>query len=215
VNIALALFVFMRNRRKPANRAFAAAVFTIVLWLALAFLCDQPDFVQWALVLNRMTLASAIAMGAFLLYFALVFGDDSGPLPTGWWLFLFGGGILALVTASTPLVVANVQYMSWGTNIVSGPLLWFMAAWTIAGVAAIVFVLLSKVRRADGREGSQLKYILLGLALFLVSSATIGLIVPMLTGSYEYSYLNTHPCSSSASRPTPWSSTGSSIYGWS
>jgi len=58
-NVALALFVFLRNRRKSANRAFATAVFTIVLWLVLAFLCDQPAFADWALTLNRVDLASA------------------------------------------------------------------------------------------------------------------------------------------------------------
>jgi hypothetical protein len=174
-NIGLALAVFMRNRRNPANRALAAAVFTIVLWLSLAFLCDQPDLYPWAVALNRMTFAAAIAMGAFLLYFSLVFPSHEGPLSTGWWLFLFSGGVVGLLTASTPLMVADVQYLSWGTNVVPGPLMPLMVTWTAAGIAAIIYVLLSKLRRSDGRERAQLKYMLLGLSLFLLTSAFFGL----------------------------------------
>ncbi len=190
-NIALAVAVFMRNRRNPANRAFAAAVFTIVLWLGFAFLSDQPDFADYALALNRMTLASAIAMGALLLYFCLVFPTQEGHLSTGWWLFMFGSSVVALLTAATPLVVADVQFESWGTNIIAGPLLWLMASWTVAGICGIVFVLLTKLRRSGGRERAQLKYLLLGLSLFLVTSMIFGLALPLLTGSYEYAYLNT------------------------
>ncbi len=190
-NIGLAVTVFMRNRRNPANRAFAAAVFTIVLWLTLAFMSDQPDFSAWALALNRMAFGAGIAMGVFLLYFCLVFPTQKGYLRTGWWLFLFGGGVIALLAAGTPFVVADVQYQSWGTNVVPGPLLAVEALWLVVGLTAIVKVLLTKIGKAEGRERAQLKYMLLGLVLFSVTSVTFGLINPMFTGSYEFSSLNT------------------------
>jgi putative nucleotidyltransferase with HDIG domain len=66
-----------------------------------------------------------------------------------------------------------------------------MVAWVAVGMAGVVYVLITKLRKAKGRERAQVKYILLGLTLFAVVSVLLGLIVPMLTGSYEYSYINT------------------------
>lgn len=191
INLGLALAVYLRNSRSAVNRAFAAAVVTIVCWLALAFLSDQALFRSYALLLNRLTLGTGLLMGVLLVYFALLFPKRDEPLGIGWRGFLAAGLLLAGLTCATPLVVAGVEFESWGTNILSGPLLPAMALWLGAGVICIFTVLIRRFRRVSGRRRAQLKFMLLGLILFTVTSLALGLVVPMITGSYELSGLNT------------------------
>ena len=80
VNLGLALAVYIRNSRSASNRAFATAVVAIDVWLAVAFLSDQPFARSQALLLNRLTLALAMVMGMLLLRFTLVFPGKEGRL---------------------------------------------------------------------------------------------------------------------------------------
>ena len=151
-SVALALLVFMRNRRKPENRVFAVAVFTIVLWLILAFFCDQPDFAAWALVLNRLDLGCRDCHGRPSSSTSPLSSEKrTAPCPPGGGSSCFGGAVLALVTASTPLVVADVRVRELGHQYrAGGSMLWLMTAWTIAGVTAVLFVLVSQASLCHG-----------------------------------------------------------------
>ncbi|PKQ15010.1 MAG: hypothetical protein CVT67_11490 [Actinobacteria bacterium HGW-Actinobacteria-7] len=189
-NIGIALAVYLRNRRHAANRAFAAAVSMIVVWLTLAFLSDQVMFRSQALFLNRLTLGTAVLMGVCVVYFATVFPRATGQLNLMYRIFLGFGVLIAAVTAFTPLVVTDVVPLDWGTDVVDGPLIWLMAAWLLVATAALGVGLVTKYRRAEDREKAQLKYLFVGLALFAGVSLAFGLVLPLITGSWEFSTLN-------------------------
>jgi len=189
-NIGIALAVYLRNRRQPANRAFAAAMLMIVAWFTLAFLSDQIAFLSQALILNRLTFAAALLMGACLLYLATVFPRALGPAPLGHRVYLAIGVLLSLATAFTPLMVANVVPADWGTNVVDGPLIWAMT-WWLAGATMIAGVgLTMKYRKVEGHEKAQLKYFLLGLVMFAIAALLLGMVLPLATGSWRLSTLN-------------------------
>lgn len=190
-NAGLAIAVLVRNRKSPGHRIFAAAVALIVVWLTAAFLSDQPALQEYALLFNRITMGAAVAMGAVLLYFAVKFPVTTEMTSFAWRLFFFGAAVVAAITTFTPWVVESVQFEEYGTDIVAGPLLWLMAGWTVAGVVAIVLVLAAKYRRIEGREKAQLKYLFFGFGLFTGTSLVFGLLIPMITGSYQLSSLNT------------------------
>lgn len=190
-NLVLALAVYVRNGKSRANRAFAAAVLVIVCWLILAFLSDQPLFRPQAVLLNRLTLAGGLLMGGLLLYFVLVFPQNGDRVPTGWRILLGVGLVLVGLTVFTDTIVADVKVRSWGTDVVQGPMLPYMALWAVFGVVGSVFVLTAKYRRAVARQRAQLKYMLLGVALFAITSVILGLVLPMVTGTYKLASLNT------------------------
>ena len=189
-DLALAVSVLLRNRRSAAHRAFGAVTLAIVGWLVLDYLCDQPALLPHALILNRLTVASGLVMGSLLLYFTLVFPQREHRVSLAWKGFLAFGAGLALLSVLTGAMVARVEAASWGTNLVSGPLLPLMAAWAAAGTAAAVWVLVRKYRGADVVQRAQLKYLVLGMSLFAVVSLMLGLVLPMVTGSYELARLN-------------------------
>lgn len=190
INLGLALIVYLRNRRSLSHRTFAMAVTMIVVWLWLAAASDQPAFAGHALLLNRLTLAAALVMGACLVAFSVIFPEREAGL-TKWWKAFLGIGVaLAAVTAFTPLVVAGITFESWGTNIVSGPLMPLMVIWFAAGITSIAVVLTRKMRRVSGRNKAQLTYLLVGLTLFALTSVLLGLVLPLITGSWQLSVLN-------------------------
>jgi HD-GYP domain-containing protein (c-di-GMP phosphodiesterase class II) len=188
-NIGLALVVFLRNRKSAANRAFAAAVFAILCWLILDFMGSAPAFASSALLLNRVIPAVGMLMGSLLLYFSLAFPHRSGPLPAAWRAFFALGGVLMATTVLSDLVVAKVSLTPTGTVIGFGPLFPLFASWALVGVLAMVVVFYRKYRRAEARLKTQIRYMLLGAALFATSSLAFGLLIPMLTGWYWFSQL--------------------------
>ncbi len=189
-SLGLALAVYLRNRGSVANRAFAAAVLVSVGWLTLDFLGDQALFRAQAAWLNRLTFASGMLMGALLLYFALVFPHRESRISLPWRVVLAVGAALAAITVFTDLVIKGVQAASWGANLESGPLLPMVAAWAVAAVCGVVYVLARKYRRARGREKAQIKYMLVGVAMFALASIVLGLVLPTATGSYQLARLN-------------------------
>lgn len=188
-NIGVALIVFFRNRRSSANRAFAAAVLAIQFWLTLDFLASEPSLVSYMLPLNRATPAAGMLMGALLLYFALAFTKQNSPLSAGWWAFFAFGGALMGVTLLTDRVVAGITVASTSTGIVFGPLFPLFVVWALAGVVTMITVFFRGYRRATGRLRTQIRYMLLGAALFASSAILFGLIVPMITGWLWFSRL--------------------------
>jgi HD-GYP domain-containing protein (c-di-GMP phosphodiesterase class II) len=190
-DLVLALAVFFRDPRKPANQAFAAGLLANIVWLTLGFLSDQSAFSQDALLLNRLTIATAMFMGWFFFYFTLVFPTRARHVPWPWLAFMALGFILAIATAFTDLVVAGIRFRADGTDFVPGPLMWLLVAWFAVGMVAIVWVLVTKTLRSKGRERAQLMYVLLGIVIFAVCAVGFGLVLPLLTGSASLTDLNT------------------------
>jgi hypothetical protein len=185
VNLGLAVAVYLRNKSSVSNRAFTAAVVAIVCWVSFAYLSDQTFFGAHALLLNRLTLASALLMGMLLLRFALVFPAREAKLPGLWVVYLWCGALLAAATLASPLVVAGTRVRAGGTDVVAGPGFAFFIAWACVGVVGCVFALVKKYRLSQGRQRDQLKFLALGMAGFVVSCMFFGLILPAVTGSYE------------------------------
>ncbi len=182
-SIVLALSVYHRNQRNPSHRAFAAAVFSVVLWLILSFAAEQPQFALVALSLSRLALATAISASGFLLYFALTFPTAELQQHFGWRLFLGSYFVFAFLTAFTPLVISGVAVQESGTTVIPGQFYTVVAAWVVAGVTMPLAVMLLKLRSARGRARAQIAYVLLGVTLFSVVSLTTSALVPLISGT--------------------------------
>jgi HD-GYP domain-containing protein (c-di-GMP phosphodiesterase class II) len=189
LDLALGVVVLERNSRSTTHRYFGAATLTMIIWLVVNFMCDQPMFYDAALVLNRLAIASSLLMGIPLVAFSIVYPRKNARLSWEWWLGLAPLGALAVVTMNTPLVVESVSVESWGTNIAQGPLFPVMAAWGALVVAGIAVMLVRRFRGANPRQRMQYKYLYLGLGLFVGTTLLIGVILPMVTGTNELARL--------------------------
>lgn len=191
INLGLALVVFVRRPRERTNQAFAAAVLLIVLWLWAAFLSDQPSFWVSALFLNRLTLSLAIAMSVAIFHFVAVFPRPHARFVPARRTLLSVGGIAAVVTLLTSWTVSAVKVHPVGTDVVPGPLFWPLVAWFCIGLVMMALLVSDKMRHASEREKAQLKYVLVGYFLFSAVALLQGLLIPLFTGTYATSTLNT------------------------
>ena len=189
-NLAIAAAVYLRNKRSASNRAFAALVLAMVMWLAAAYLSDQPPLAEHAVLLNRLTLVCAIWMGSFIIRFSIIFPSHEARLPMHWRAFMWSAAGLGTITLTTSLVVADVRFRPGGTDIIGGPAMPVLVAWTCLGTVLGLIPLVRKYRSADGRQRTQLKFMLFAFAAFVFTSLLLGMVLPVVTGSYELAKLN-------------------------
>ena len=182
-SIVLALSVYLRNRKNPSHRAFAAAVFSVVLWLLLSYAAQRPEFALVALSLSRLALATAIAASGFLLNFALTFPTAEMQRRMGWRLFLASYFVFSFLTAFTPLVISGVVTTGSQTSVLPGRFYTLVAAWVVAGVLMPLAVLVLKFRSTTGRARAQIAYVLLGVTLFSVVSLVASALAPLIPGA--------------------------------
>lgn len=191
VNLALALVVLVRKPHDRGHQAFAGAVMLVVLWLFAAYLSDQDVFAAYALFFNRLTLALAAAMSATIFHFIGVFPRPYARFVHARRVLLGAGITFAVLTSATPLIVSSVEFDSNGTDIVAGPLFPLLVMWFCIGLALMATLVAAKMKHVTGRERVQLKYVLLGYVLFSAVALSQGLLIPLLTGTYETATLNT------------------------
>jgi putative nucleotidyltransferase with HDIG domain len=187
----LALAVYTRDRRNPANRSFAATAIMSMVWLWFALLSDLPQLQAYSLLFNRLTLAAAALWALLAVNFGLVFPHRRDRVSPWARVFLVAGFAMAMLAAATPLVVAGVVFRAGGTDVISGPAFVVYGTWMLSAAVVFFFALRRKYRMGAGRERAQIKYLLVGTLLFAVPSAIFGMIIPAITHSYAISVLNT------------------------
>lgn len=190
VDIALGLVVLLRNTRSPTHRLFASAAFAMVAWLVINFMCDQPAFFAHALLLNRLAISTGVLMGIPLIAFGALYAADRSRLFAEWIVFLVPMGVVAILSATTDLVVVDIQIRDWGTNVVQGPVFTFLVWWGLLALASLAISLVRKYRAADGRRKTQYGYLFLGLAFFFTVSMLFGAVLPAVTGANQLAKLN-------------------------
>ncbi len=189
LDIVLGIVVLQRNHRRRSHILFSAAAFSLVVYMVVNFMCDQPRFYSEALLLNRLAISTSLLMGVPLVAFAVVFPKDLAHLPRTWMALLAPLLVLAALGISSPLLVAAVEIESWGTNIIQGRLFPVMVVYGILVVACLTVSSLRSYRSASAKQRAQFKYLYLGLGAYLGSSILIGAILPMLTGTNELARL--------------------------
>ncbi len=185
VSIFLGSLVLMKEPKNKANRLFFVFALVVLIWILTNYLVDHPIWSNLALFWNRLNFSSAISMSVVLLFFSFVFPIENFRHNAARSVILIFSLVLLLLILLTDLGIKDIEFKSWGTNALSGPLFSLGIIWSIACVVGIVVNIIYKYRRAGISEKMQIKFLFYGVIL----SAMLGLInsgiLPLLTGSYE------------------------------
>jgi len=185
-NLFLGILVLTKNPQDKASRSFAFLALGIALWGLFNYLCDHPIQSDLALLWNRLVFLMAFLQGGSLLYFALVFPTET--LYLKWFrkwalyplVFVLGG-----IAVFTDLIIKQVEFVSWGTNIISGILYPVFVVYMIVFSIGTFVILFLKYRHSHGLEKAQIKFIFYGLLLAGLIAITTNLIIPLITGTTE------------------------------
>lgn len=190
IELALAIAVWRRNPRRAVNRWFAAFAAALATWsLLVATRRSLPDP---GLVLGvvRVLWATAALIPVTFLQFAVAFPRPEPRRPpltqvaTVVGLFISG-------LAFSPWIVADVR--PEGPDYfqpVYGRLFPLLGLFIVGGAAWGLALLWRKLRHATGFARAQLHYVFLGAGLTALGATTLGIVVPLLTGSSRLGVFN-------------------------
>jgi PAS domain S-box-containing protein len=183
IEIALGIVVWMRNPGRSVNRWFAAFATTLAVWGTLVGVRRSLEDPAVVLAVVRILWAVAALIPVTFAHFAVVFprpaGGRSALAPVVSILGLFMSGL-----SFSPWIVADVRLEQAGyIQPVYGPAfpvlgvhMALCSTWALAHLAG-------KLRHATGFARAQLHYVLLGAALTALGALTLGIVVPLITGS--------------------------------
>src|SRR5437867_1903147 len=186
VELVLALVVLVKAPRRPVNCWFAAFATALAAWGTLVGVRRSLGDPAAILTAVRVLYAGASLIPVTFLQFAQVFPR---PAPTRMRLTqaitllgLFFSGL-----AFSPWIVAEVQQTrSDYFQPAYGPMYPLFAVYVIACTAWALAHLAQKLRYATGFARAQLQYLFFGAGLTALGTTTLGLVVPIVTGTSRF-----------------------------
>jgi len=186
LNVILGLMILKKNRGSAVNRTFSAIIFLTVLWTGFNYLCDHPVLPELAIMWNRLVFTTAFLQGAFLFYFASIFPFCFRRVVRISKLILLPlGSMLAIISATTNLIVNKVEFLDWGTNVMPGALYGSFIGFMSITVIGMLVLLIVKYHRSKGLEKYQLKYLFFGFFITALITLTTNLFLPLITGNNQ------------------------------
>ncbi|RJQ31733.1 MAG: diguanylate cyclase [Actinobacteria bacterium] len=185
VNLILGLLALIRDRKNQTNLAFFAMTIFLSAWLLIGgyvtnlFPAFLPNLTLWM----RVTMALAALMAASGLYLSFVFPKKHVSLQWYKKLWLVLGGVLALVTALTPLIEEKV-YIDNGQIMTiepSGIIIYML--WSVGTILILTVILIKNFIKSRGLERNQFKYLIFGIVTFGTIGIITNLVIPTITHS--------------------------------
>src|SRR5262245_8955772 len=183
IEAALAVVVWVRNPRRSVNRWFAAFATTLAVWGMLVGIRRSLADPVVVLAVVRVLWATAALVPVTFAQFAVVFPRPSARRPALAQVVTFLGLFMSGLSFS-PWIVADVRLEEANyLQPVYGPAFRLVAVYMIACSAWALSHLAGKLQHATGFARAQLHYVFLGAGLTAAGALTLGLVVPLVTGS--------------------------------
>ena len=188
LNSALGAFIYSRNPRLLVNRSFALFAFSLAGWSLTQvsrFAGGEPALF-WARSAFFMATLSAFALVLFLQVFPF---QRSLPSSLAVRILASSAAAFSGISLLTPWIVISATRTPSGRTLVYGPLYDDFAIYVVCCIGYSIAVLVQKIRGARGAERQQLKYVFVALLVPGILAMITNLIVPLLTGTSNLSYL--------------------------
>ena len=178
--LGIAFYVYRHSPQRAVRVSFAALGTSLAVWTGAIAVAHTRE------LSNLMSVRLAFMVAPMLVMSIVTFVSAfpaSGMPRTKWYQILMGFGILlAAASFLTPFVVGSSSYGSTGLSVQYGALHPVYAAYTVTGIVATLFIIVTKLRRASGRRRLQLRYLVLALVVPAVGITVTNLVVPIVFG---------------------------------
>ncbi len=185
-NLFLGLLVFTRNPKSRTNRNFGLMVLFLIGWLATNFFVDRAATTGSALFLTKATNIFATFAAFFFAVFCFKFTNIEQKIKNIKFFnyLIFSITLLMALFVLRGWIVKDVFLKDGIYEIVSGSLINYHLVYFI-----IIFViglgsLIYSFFNLTAFRAQQLKYMIFGLALFIVTALLFSSIIPLFTESY-------------------------------
>jgi len=178
--VLISLFVYLNNPKSTRNKTFALFNVSVAIWQFFLFLADIATNQQFGLWSLRLALFSGQLMFLFFYYFSLVF-PFSVQTTIKKQAFYSLPIVFTSILLLTPLGVETVSIQSFGIQPeIIGP------AYTLSDILGIVYlltgmgVIIAKYKKSNAREKNQIKFMLFGLSIAVITNLVTGFVFTLL-----------------------------------
>lgn len=181
-NIGLGFFIYARNSRANANKAFLLLSFTMVLWMLCSYLTDNFPSNNGKLFFGKASFAVSLLIIISIINLAKSFPSPRGYKPIDWALI---SGLLSVSAISfSTLIVASIEPTKYGVTTVNpGPLYLAHTAVLVAGFLWSAIIFSRQYKSADKVGKSQIKLMITGLSVGLSWGIMTNAIIPIINPS--------------------------------
>jgi len=186
LTLILAFLTIISGQKNKLNIALFLFSISIFLWLLFSLLTNLSADAEVALFFARLSLVGPLLGSLFFLVFIRIFIDSSHKQKMYW--FLLSSPVIALLAFTfTDYNISSIE--SYGAETQVGilylfavPLIALYGLWGIYSLA-------SHYRRIQGNvKRSQIRYIVVGIVLFVVPATIINGLLPLFGSTDAYLY---------------------------
>jgi hypothetical protein len=186
IEVALAGVVWLRNPTRAVNRWFATFAMTLAVWGTLVGVRRSLSDPVVVLGVVRVLFAVAALVPVTFTHFAVVFPRPAVRRPAMAQMLTFLGLFMSGLSFS-PWIVADVRLQNANyLQPVYGPAFWLLGAHMILCSTWALAHLAGKLRHTTGFARAQIHYVFLGAGLTAAGALTLGVVVPLVTGSSRF-----------------------------
>jgi PAS domain S-box-containing protein len=182
INLFVGIIIFVRGAKYTLARHFFALCVTMAIWALLDFLSISATDKESAWWFGGIRTIASISAVTTLFHFSLRVTDH--PVDKNRWYPFFiylPIVVIGYLRLNTTLFASGMQMLSYGYDIVAGQLYIVPVAYGFLLSIATLFILTMQLRKErDPIKASQLKYIIAGASMPLLSSALVYTVLPML-----------------------------------
>lgn len=178
VNIGLGFFIFARNTRARANKAFLWLSFAMVLWMVCSYQTDNFPSFSGKLFFGKAAFAAGLLIIIAIINLAKSFPSAKVYRPMDWTVVGLLIGVSALSFSN--LVVDTVKPSDSGvTTVVPGPVYSVYLAVLVLGFLWSAIIFSRQYRSVDRVGQSQIKLMLAGLGIGLGWGVITNAVLPI------------------------------------
>lgn len=186
-NIFLGFLTLSKNSKSIVNRTLAGFAGIFALWSLSLFFYDYPLILSSLIWIKITYLIVVFGIIGFMFHLGFIFPDGKSKPPLlGQALYLLSASILGYSLLFTDSFVKEVITTPAGKQTILGsmyvPFIIYDSFFGFWGMGLLV----KKYLHAKGRMKARLKYLFLGLALFIVTVLILDSAIPLITGDSSY-----------------------------
>jgi len=180
------IIVYFKAPKKKVNQIFTFFTLSVLIWILGAFFSEIPKNLKFSLILSRITYLGVLLAATFLFYFSFYFPKET--ILEKKWKYLTAGItiIFFLLTFFSNLVIKGIILQSWGFNLEFGNLYYPFIVYCIFLVIVAIRKFLKNFKISSPLERLQLRYLLLGIIIFVAASIIVNVIIRAVIGSDIY-----------------------------
>lgn len=184
-NLILGCFVWFKNPNKNLNKYFGIFAIFTGFWVISNFLLQY--------FINIELLKLIYLLGIFLVLFAIIWSyylikdKSSSKFRVFMWVIFFINIIFSYFMFSTDLFISSIKS---AIDYQTGSLFIVFGSYMLILLFGYFIFLIYLYKKSSHEKKNQFKYVIFGLFVFIITSAIVSFIIPSITGSTKYNFLD-------------------------